>query len=146
MNASQKLGIGLILFCIVMWFYSIPYHVVGDAPKFFPRLIIFFILIPAILLVVTRKQALSENGSLRLKDRKDIYKALLTAVFFLVYIALIDVLGYFSSSFLAIMGFLYFFGERSWKGIILIPAGILFFIYFVIERMLSFPLPKGIIY
>ena len=146
MNADRKLGIGLIIFCIVMWFYSIPYQIAGDAPKFFPRLIIFFILIPAILLVVARKQPLSEKGTLRFKDRKDIFKALFTAVFFLVYIALIDVLGYFFSSFLAIMGFLYFFGERSWKGIFLIPAGILFFIYVVIEKMLSFPLPKGMIY
>lgn len=146
MNADQKLGIGLILFSIVMWFYCIPYQIAGDAPKFFPRLIIFFILVPAILLIVTRKQPVSDSQRMRFIDRKDIHKALLTAVFFIVYIGLIDVLGYFTSSFLAIMGFLYFFGERTWKGIILIPACILFFIYFVIERMLSFPLPKGMIY
>ena len=146
MNADQKLGIGLIFFCIVTWFYAIPYQIAGDAPKFFPRLIIFFILVPAILLIVTRKQPVSGSQRIRFIDRKDIHKALLTAIFFLAYIGLIDVLGYFSSSFLAIMGFLYFFGERTWKGIILIPSGILFFIYIVIEKMLSFPLPKGIIY
>ena len=146
MNSNQKLGTGLIIFCFIMWFYSIPYHISGDAPKFFPRLIIFFILVPAILLIVTRQQPFSKNKSPRFKDRKDIHKALLTAVFFFIYIGLIDVLGYFTSSFLAIMGFLYFFGERSWKGMIVIPACILFFIYFVIERMLSFPLPKGMMY
>jgi hypothetical protein len=145
MNADQKLGIGLIIFCVIMWFYCIPYRIVGDAPRFFPRLIIFFILIPSILLIVTRRQP-RKGESLRFKDRKDLHKALLTALFFLIYIALIDVLGYFTSSFLAVMGFLYFFGVRSWKGIIFVPAGILFFIYLVIERMLSFPLPKGIIY
>jgi len=145
MNADQKLGIGLIIFCIIMWFYCIPYHIVGDAPKFFPRLIIFFILIPAVLLIITRRQ-IPKGERQRFRDRKDLHQAFLTAGFFLFYIALIDVLGYFTTSFLALMAFLYFFGQRDWKGIILVPAGILFFIYFVIERMLSFPLPKGLIY
>ena len=146
MNTDQKLGIGLILFCIVTWFYAIPYHIDGDAPKFFPRLIVFFILVPAILLIATRRELTPENKGSGIGGRKDIHKALLAAVFFLVYISLIDVLGYFTTSFLAIMGFLYFFGVRSWKGMIIIPSGILFFVYLVIERILSFPLPKGMIY
>jgi len=146
MNADQKLGIGLIVFCIFIWFYCIPYHIAGgNAPKFFPRLIIFFILVPAILLIVTRREP-PKDKRLPLKERKDLHKALTTAVFFLIYISLIDIIGYFTTSFLAIMGFLYFFGQRSWKGIILVPAGVLFFIYFVIENMLSFPMPKGFIY
>jgi len=145
MNADQKFGIGLIIFCIIMWFYCIPYHIVGDAPKFFPRLTIFFILIPAILLIVTRRQP-PKGDRLRFKDRKDLHKAFMTAAFFLIYISLIDVLGYFTTSFLAITGFLYFFGQRRLKGMILVPAGILFIIYFVIERTLRFPLPKGFIY
>ncbi|MBW1697706.1 MAG: tripartite tricarboxylate transporter TctB family protein [Deltaproteobacteria bacterium] len=145
MNNDQKLGVALILFCIIVWLYAIPHHIVGNAPKFFPRLVIFFILIPAILLIATRRTP-DKGPRIRFSDRKGIHKALMTAVFFLIYIALIDVLGYFTSSFLAIMGFLYFFGMRSLTKIVLIPSGILFFIYFVIERMLSFPLPKGMIY
>ena len=145
MNADQKLGIGMIIFCIVVWFYCIPYRIVGDAPKFFPRLIIFFILIPSILLIITRRQT-PKGKHIRFRDRKDLHKAIMTAGFFTVYITLIDLLGYFTSSFLAIMLFLYFFGQRSWTGLMLVPAGILFFIYFVIERTLSFPLPKGFIY
>ncbi len=145
MNADQKLGIGLIIFCIIMWFYCIPYHIAGNAPKFFPRLILLFILIPASLLIITRREP-PEAKRLRLRDRRDLRKALSTAALFLIYIALIDVLGYFTTSFIAIIGFLYFFGERSIKRMILVPAGMLFFIYFVIEKMLSFPLPKGFIY
>ena len=145
MNADQKLGIGLIIFCIIMWFYCIPFHIVGNAPKFFPRLIIFFILIPGILLIVTRR-APAKTSRPPFMQRQDLHKALMAAAFFLIYIALIDVIGYFTTSFFAIMGFLYFFGERSIKGMIFVPAGILFFVYFVIEHMLSFPLPKGFLY
>ena len=145
MNADQKLGIGLIIFCIIMWFYCIPFHIVGSTPKFFPRLIIFFILIPGILLIATRR-ARAKTSSPPFSARKELHKALLAAAFFLIYIAFIDVIGYFTASFIAIMGFLYFFGERSIKGMILVPAGILFFIYFVIEHMLSFPLPKGVVF
>ena len=145
MSADQKLGIGMIIFCIVIWFYCIPYRIVGDAPKFFPRLIILFILIPSILLIITRRQA-QKDEPIRFRNRTDLHKAIITAGFFIGYIALIDVLGYFTSSFLAIMLFLYFFGQRSWTGLLLFPTGILFFIYFVIVRMLSFPLPKGLIY
>ena len=145
MSADQKLGVGMIIFCIIVWFYCIPYRIVGDAPKFFPRLIIFFILIPSILLIFTRRET-PKGEPTRFLNRKDLHKAMITAGFYFGYIALIDVLGYFTTSFLAIVLFLYFFGQRSWKGLLLIPAGILFFIYFVIVRTLSFPLPKGYIY
>ena len=134
MSADQKLGIGMIIFCIVVWFYCIPYRIVGDAPKFFPRLIIFFILIPSILLIITRRQA-PKGEPVRFRNRKDLHKAMITAGFFIGYIALIDVLGYFTSSFLAIMLFLYFFGQRSWTGLLLIPTGILFFIYVIINPL-----------
>ena len=43
MSGDQKLGIGLIIFCVVMWFYAIPFHIVGAKPRFFPRLIVFFL-------------------------------------------------------------------------------------------------------
>ncbi len=145
MNTDRKLGIGLIVFCIIMWFYCIPYHIVGRDPKFFPRLIVFFILIPAVLLIVTRKDAAIASRP-RFSDRKDLHKSFLTCLFFLIYIALIDIIGYFTATFLTILGFLYFFGDRNWKGMLLVSSGIIFFIYFVIEKMLSFPLPKGVIY
>jgi hypothetical protein len=145
MNSDQKLGIGLIVFCSVMWFYAIPFRIVGDAPKFFPRLIVFFILIPSILLILTRRVS---GTAVRqpFGDRKELHKSFTTAVFFLIYIALIDIVGYFTTSFFAVAGFLYFFGERNWKRILIVPATILFFVYFIIEKMLSFPLPKGFIY
>jgi hypothetical protein len=145
MNDDQKLGVALIIFCTVMWFYAIPYHVVGKTPKLFPRLIVIFTLIPGILLVITRKDRVREP-SLLFKDQVGIHKAMITAVLFLGYISLIDITGYFVSSFIAIMVFLYFFGSRNWTLIVLIPAVILFFIYVVIEKMLSFPLPKGLVY
>jgi hypothetical protein len=145
MNKDQKLGIALILFCIVLWFYAIPFHISGNAPKFFPRLITIFIFIPGILLIFSRKGKV-EKPIPGLKDLKGVHKALITAGLFLIYISLIDIVGYFTITSIAIMVFLFFFGSRSLKGIILIPAAILFFIYLVIERILSFPLPKGFIY
>jgi hypothetical protein len=144
-NDDQKLGLVLILFCIILWFYAIPCHIVGKAPKFFPRLVTIFILIPSILLVLTRRGGPRETPQ-RFRDLKGIHKALATAGLFILYISFIDFIGYFTSSFVAIMVFMLFFGSRSWKGIIFIPATILFFIYIVIVKILSFPLPKGLIY
>ena len=145
MSKDQKLGIALIIFCIILWFYAIPFHISGNTPKFFPRLITVFILIPGILLIVSRKGE-SNKPSPRFKDLKGVHKALVTAGLFLIYISLIDIIGYFTITSIAIMSFLFFFGSRSWKGIVLIPAAILFIIYLVIEKILSFPLPKGFIY
>jgi hypothetical protein len=144
-NDDQKLGLVLVLFCIILWFYAIPYHIVGKAPKFFPRLVTIFILIPSILLIFTRRGGPREIPQ-RFRDLKGIHKALATAGLFILYILFMDFIGYFTSSFVAIMVFMLFFGSRSWKGIIFIPATILFFIYIVIVKILSFPLPKGLIY
>lgn len=144
-NDDQKLGLILVTLCIVLWFYAIPHHIVGNAPKFFPRLVTMFLLIPSILLIVTRRGD-PRGTSQRFRDLKGIHKALATAGLFILYISLIDFIGFFTSGFLAIMVFMLFFGSRNWKGIIFIPATILFFIYVVIVKILSFPLPKGFIY
>lgn len=145
MKTDQKLGLALLIFCLIMWFLIIPNQVMGKAQSLFPRIITIFIGIPSFLLIISRKDSPKETP-FGLEEKKGITRVTITAIIFFIYIFIIDFLGYFISSFLASLAFMLYFGARNWKKTIVIPVMLLLFIYFLIEKLLGFPLPSGIIF
>lgn len=145
MKTDQKLGLGLLIFCLIMWFFIIPNQVAGKAQSLFPRIITIFIGIPSLFLIIIQKDS-QRQTVFSLEERKGIARVIITAIIFFIYILVINFLGFFISSFVASLLFMLYFGTRDWRKIIVIPVMLLLFIYFLIERLLGFPLPSGIIF
>ncbi len=148
MNVTQKsriLGIVIIVFCIVLWFFMIPTQVKGKEQKIFPRLITVFLAIPSALLIASRKEV-SEDFSHQSFDREGVLRVIVTACLFAIYLFIIGYVGFFPASFLFFVVLMAYFGVRSWKKFLFIPVVLLFAIYFIIERLLRFPLPEGEIF
>ena len=145
MNIQQKsriLGIVIVVFCFVMWFLLIPTQVKGKEQKIFPRLTTIFLAIPSVLLIVSRKEV-SEDFSHQSFDREGIIRVIVTACGFAIYLFIIGYVGFFPASFLFFVLLMAYFGVRNWKTLLFIPVALLFMIYFIIERLLRFPLPEG---
>lgn len=145
MKTDQKLGLALLIFCLILWFFVIPHQVAGKAQSLFPRIITIFIGIPSFFLIIIRKDS-PRQTPFGLEERKGIARVIITAIIFFIYILVINFLGFFISSFVASLLFMLYFGARDWKKIVVIPAMLLLFIYFLIERLLGFPLPSGIVF
>lgn len=145
MKATQKsriLGIVIVVFCLVLWFFIIPTQVKGKEQKIFPRLTIVFLAIPGVSLIVSRKEV-SGDFSHQSFDREGVIRVIVTACILAIYLFIIDYVGFFPASFLFFVILMAYFGVRSWKKFLFIPVAILFAIYFIIERLLRFPLPEG---
>lgn len=62
-----------------------------------------------------------------------------------VYAALIGILGFFTSTAVFLMGFMYFLRMRNWKVMIAVTVGVVLVVYFVFTVQLQVSLPHGLL-
>lgn len=146
MNKNQKLGLTLLISCLIIWFFIIPTQIVGIRESTYPRFVTIWLAISSFLFILQSKKDVTKEISHRLQNKKGIVRVIVTVLLFLIYIPTIDSLGFFIPSFLFLVIAMLVFGERDWRILILIPCLLLLFIYFFIEKLLFFPLPKGRIF
>jgi hypothetical protein len=64
----------------------------------------------------------------------------------LLYALGMSFLGYYSATFLIVPAFMLLLGERRPLPLVLMPIGLLVVVNIVIERILNYPLPEGILF
>lgn len=146
MNKDQKFGIILLIFCLVLWFFIIPTQISTTKDAVYPRFVNVWIAICGILLILKSWKSTEKIILYESKDEKGIIRVVATVIVFLIYIFMIDFLGFFISSFIFIIILMLSFGVRQWIKLISVPIIILLFLYFLIKKVLFFPLPEGIFF
>ena len=146
MNSNQKLGLTILIICLITWFFIIPSQVVGVRESIYPRFVTIWLAISSFLFILYSRKGTTKKISHGLKNKKGIGRVIVTVLTFLIYILMIDFLGFFIPSILFLIINMLVFGERDWMILILIPGMLLLFIHFFIEKLLFFPLPKGRIF
>jgi len=146
MNVDQKFGLALLIFCLVFWFFVIPTQVAGMREAIYPQSIIIWIAISSVLLILKSWKGASKKILHKSQNEKGIVRVIAIATLCLVYILMINFLGFFISSFVFLVILMLSFGIRDWKILITIPIIFLLFLYILFEKLLVFPLPKGIIF
>lgn len=146
MNKDQKFGIILLIFCLILWFFIIPTQISSTKDAVYPRFVNVWIAICGILLILKSWKSTEKIILYESKDEKGIIRVVATVIIFLIYIFMIDFLGFFISSFIFIIILMLSFGVRQWIKLISVPIIILLFLYFLIKKILFFPLPEGIFF
>lgn len=148
MNQDRILGLGVLFFCALCWFYLLPAYVEGEAAQLYPKYIILFLSLASLCLCARRSPSL-ENESVPEKTKILKKQATLKLVFlmalYLGYLLLIPQIGFFTCSIVAAGVFLYLLGARGIKPLVIVPAILLMCVHLVIERALNFDLPNGIL-
>ncbi len=146
MNKDQKFGIILLIFCLILWFFIIPTQISSTEDAVYPRFVNVWIAICGILLIIKSWKSTEKIILYESKDEKGIIRVVATVLIFLIYIFMIDFLGFFISSFIFIIILMLSFGVRQWIKLISVPIILLLFLYFLIKKILFFPLPEGIFF
>ena len=143
-----KLAAVLLLFCLWLWVYAIPGQIRGNEQKIYPRLTTFFIAIPSLVILFRgiRKGFFAKEGMPFLAVLHESRYCLGAVGLMVLYALGISYLGYYASSFLAVIAFMLYLGERRPLPLILTPLGLLLLVNIVIERVLSYPLPEGLLF
>ncbi|MFO8090714.1 MAG: tripartite tricarboxylate transporter TctB family protein [Desulfatiglandaceae bacterium] len=147
-DSDVKLGMVLLLFCILLWFFLIPTQIRGDEQKLYPRFTTFFIAIPSLILLFRgiRKGIFSTEGKSFLVVLYESRYCLGAVGLMVLYAVAMSYLGYYSSSFLAVAVFMIYLGERRPIPLLLTPVAYLLVVNIVIERILNYPLPEGFLF
>ena len=151
LHQDRLLGLGLLFFCSLGWFWLIPFYVEGDAPQLYPRCILVFISLSSFGLCLRPSPNITKKcgegmSAKRAAHVRATLKMLVLMVGYLTYLLLIPLLGFFTCSAVAVIFFLYFLGVRGFRSLILAPSILLLSVYLIIERGLRFDLPNGLLF
>jgi putative tricarboxylic transport membrane protein len=117
--------------------------------SFFPRIVISILFIFGTLLIILnlKKHKSAKDGNLpaglALSDLESPGKAIAMII---VYMVLINVLGFFSATAIYLIGFMNFMRVSSWKIKIPVTLGFLLFIFVLFVYQLNVVLPRGFLY
>jgi hypothetical protein len=92
-----------------------------------------------------RKRGVQPAGEIVQKNRGE-KKVLFMIAVFVIYLLMVKWIGFFTSNFLFVITSSRLMGARSWKGPILLSAGIDLFCYLLFEVWLKLSFPRGILF
>lgn len=154
LNKNSISSVILLTFGIILYFYLIPTQVpmsegmpMAMSPQLFCKISAgCLILLSLILLFNSQRveQGEEEKAPSKAESKDQLLRGTISVGIAIVYITLINVLGYFVSTSIALAVFTLFFGARNWLVIISSQIVVLLFIYLLFVKGLHVVLPSGI--
>lgn len=154
---SLKAWLGDIIFSVIMIIISVIFFVMSGnirerfpnpadiGPAAFPRLMLGFIIICAVLQIISAlrlRQKLKASGEEGEKVAFENKTAKLSGVaLVLLYGYLLPILGYFITTPVAVFGMMYIMGNRKWIQMIAVTAGFNIIVYLIFVMFLRVSLP-----
>lgn len=155
-NRDVISGILLAAFAVALYLVIIPgqveYSGVGPialSPRLFCQITAVFLLMLSLGLIVIglRTKASDAPASVDGDDRNHpLTRGIVAIAASVVYVLLIEPLGFFATTGVAMAFLLRFFGARGWKGTVIFLAIVMPFIYVLFVSLLKVVLPKGILF
>jgi len=144
------IGILMILFSAFLFLKT---RGLPEQSAFFPKIILSLFVFFGILILILGIKKTKEFSSLDDKKiEEEIFRIstiktpMVALVIVLVYIAFLKIFGFFSSTSLFIIAFMYFYQVRSIKKIILTLIGINLCVYLLFVLQLNVSFPKGLLF
>ncbi|WP_180994066.1 tripartite tricarboxylate transporter TctB family protein [Bacillus sp. Marseille-P3661] len=146
------IGIVIILLSIVL--YTKTFEFIGEA-ALFPRALLILFAIFAVYLIYNglKKTKQMREGVEVIYDGEEeqltfslIASPMCTLGIVIVYVALINIIGFFPSTILFIISFLWYMGVKNWKVYLVTSIGLNLFIYILFVLQLNVQLPLGIFF
>jgi len=116
-----------------------------DGPSRFPKIILFFLMIFSVYIFFTgikKTRTQSDPGKKFLNFKYPIT----TFLIILIYILLIDFLGFFSSTTIFVAAFMFYYNVRKYHVVFMCLVGVNFFVYSLFVWQLNIQLPSGILF
>ena len=148
MNDEIKLGSIFLVVSCFLWFYAIPYTIKGFEQALFPSgLVIVLTILSGLLLVKgIRLLKTAENQPSSAFLDWSSARSLFVVPMMVVYVFLIDIVGFYAITCVFIIVFMVYFGSRKLLSLLLFSSLLPLIIYLIIRRVLSFPFPAGLLF
>lgn len=138
-NKNILTGVIVIISCAVLWFIVIPNQIQLPEDSIYPKLLIGWLGINALILILQnikkQKAKSAERDELSL-----IAVSRVNALYFLALIAITFIGFYLPALFFLILAMISM-GERNWRKIAITAPVVILIIYLMMEVILKYPLP-----
>ncbi|MFD1067031.1 tripartite tricarboxylate transporter TctB family protein [Oceanobacillus locisalsi] len=129
---------GILVFFYTNSFPSTPGEDVGSA--FMPKIYASFLTILGVILLFKSIFINNEEG------KGNIVKIIMYILTFTIFIILIPILGFYVSAIIFLIMLLVISKERNKFYYLILPIGIIVFIYLLFQQLLNVPLPEGLLF
>lgn len=154
---NLNLILGLLIFEVIIYFYVIPnnvmtlsYDIYGLGSDVMPKLwtgIMFLSSLIYLILVLIKPKSTEVSKTIQKWSKTKMQKGLLVIVYIAFYLfILIDLLGFYLSTPLFLIGSYFLFGERRIFVILSTAFFLTISIFIIFGKLLNISLPKGIIF
>lgn len=119
------------------------------ASRGYPRGVLFLLIgLSFIQLLVELRGVLTRREEAAGEKEKTVSlkQLLITAVLCVGYVAMMNRLGYFVSTFAFALLILLHFGERRYRQLVLLPVGLVLFVFLFFTLALRVPMPRGLLF
>ena len=138
-NKNILTGIIVIISCAVLWFVIIPNQIQLPEDSIYPKLLIGWIGINALILVLQNIKKLKTTSDEH--DELSLIAVCTTnSLYFLALIA-ITFIGFYLPALLFLILAMIIVGERNWRKIVITAPVVISIIYLMMEVILKYPLP-----
>lgn len=141
MDNNRITGIGILLFCAVLWFAILPAQTEGGEDTILPRIGIITMAVPSLVMLACG----GSKGRQAFRPEAFAKVTLPLLLLFALCAAAVPCIGFFTCSASFIAAAFLLFGERRPLRIILTPACVLGIVYAVLRLALNFDLPRGLL-
>lgn len=144
-KAEVVIGLLLIFLSLFLYWLTLDFPLgklsKTAGPAAMPRLWIYGLLVVSLLLIINTIRAQDHKKP---ENNSNLYKSLGLVGFMIVYLSIVNILGYYFSTFLFLSAGAYLLGYRKHMLIFITAIGFSLFSYFVFYQILQVPLPIGI--
>ena len=154
--SDQKIGLFLLLFCVAMYFFIIPFGVemyrrkpTTLTPATFPILITFILAILSLLLIVKnyfpKQKVLESDQKTRIFFNRSSIRVVLVIGLFFLYLILTPTIGYLTTSILLMPVFFMLFQAKNKVIIAVLSIGLPCLLYWFFAKVMLVMLPRGLL-
>lgn len=144
LHIDVVIGLAILLFSVV--FYSLSAQMPAD-PAVFPKLILSILALFSLLIIwtgVSKTLSAKNEGIKNIPIFGHARGPAVTFIALCVYLALINLLGFFTASSLAAIFFMLYFGIKSYIQVLLVLVLMNTFVYLLFVWQLRISLPTGL--
>jgi hypothetical protein len=154
LNRDSIAGLVLLAFSLFLAFYLTPDQVEshGNAPAALSARLFCYVtagllgVLSLILIIVSFKKNGPAAAESQPTSWEPLLRGLICTAIAAVYVAMASLLGFFTSTALAMAVFLVYFGVKKWTGILLFLIIVLGFIYLLFVKGLKVFMPDGVLF
>jgi len=141
---DRIISIILLIFCVLYFYLSLSLSIQS---KTYPQIIILLLSFLSIVLLTIA----TFKGEKKIENKNNKEKIITSRVFCvfiitLVYIFLIEKIGFYIDTEIFLVGLIYFLGVRNLKIVFFVPLLFTFFLFIIFRLLLRIPTPIGILF